>query len=135
MKFLKLLFVLLALISLASGVRAELRDQGYSTSMIGTILRDNYGVPSVKLATGKSIKGHLLDSGVEFDFPEDLVDLMRKAVNVASHMEENRKDLHNKRSLNLIEAKIRRLTRYYHGKGMLPPGWKYSVKTAKLLVG
>lgn len=113
----------------------ELKDQGHSTSVMGVILRDNYGVPSVKLATGISIKSHLEEAGVKFDIPEDLVNLMVKAVNLDNHLKVNRKDLHNKRSLNLVEAKIRRLTRYYHGDKKLPEGWKYTMKTAKLLVG
>ena len=33
----------------------ELRRYGLSTARIGTILRDQYAIPSVKLVTGKSI--------------------------------------------------------------------------------
>jgi small subunit ribosomal protein S15 len=59
---------------------------------------------------------------------------MRKAVNIGDHLSENPKDLHNRRSLELIEAKIRRLMRYYKKKGVLPEDWQYNLKTAKLLV-
>ena len=113
----------------------ELKDQGHPTSVIGVILRDNYGVPSVKLATGASIKNHLEGAGIKFDIPEDLVNLMKTAVSLESHLKVNKKDLHNKRALSLTEAKIRRLARYYHENKKLPEGWKYTIKTAKLLVG
>ena len=33
----------------------ELRKKGYTTAMIGTILRDQYGIPSVKAITGKKM--------------------------------------------------------------------------------
>ena len=62
----------------------ELSSEGKSSSEIGIILRDMHGVPSVKLATGKSITSILSDGGVASSLPEDLTNLMRKAVRLGA---------------------------------------------------
>jgi len=92
----------------------DLRKEGTSSSMIGLVLRDRYGVPDVKLVTGKRIGDILKENKVSSEIPEDLRDLMVKALGLRKHLTENTKDLHNKRQLHLIEAKIRRLVRYLH---------------------
>lgn len=112
----------------------KLAGQGLSTAEIGARLRDQYAVPSVKLATGKSLTQILRDKKITFDIPEDLANLMRKAVSVNNHLKKNPKDVHNRRGLELIEAKIRRLVRYYQGKGLLSAQWRYSRETAELQV-
>ncbi|WP_048093842.1 30S ribosomal protein S15 [Geoglobus acetivorans] len=103
----------------------KLYNEGYEPSVIGTVLRDTYGVPSVKQITGKKITEILKENGVEIKIPEDLKSLIRKAINLRKHLETHRKDLHNKRGLQLIEAKIHRLSWYYKEKGVLPENWKY----------
>jgi small subunit ribosomal protein S15 len=65
--------------------------------------------------------------------PEDLIALMRKAVNLSKHLKNNPKDISNKRGLILIEAKIKRLSDYYKLKNRLPKTWKYSIDTAEVL--
>jgi small subunit ribosomal protein S15 len=112
----------------------ELSKEGYSQAMIGTILRDEYGVPDVKLITGKSIGKILEENDLAPKIPEDLMALMKKAVNINAHLANHPKDLSNKRGLQLVEAKIRRLVKYYKRVGKLPPNWKYSLKEAELLV-
>ncbi len=112
----------------------KLHEDGLQTAHIGIHLRDQYGIPSVRLLTGKSITHILRDHGVEMDMPEDLRNLMRKAVGLAGHLREHRKDLHNRRNLELIEAKIRRLVRYYKREGVLPGEWEYSRRTAEIQV-
>ncbi len=112
----------------------KLSKEGKSTSEIGIILRDQFGVPSIKLATSKKTTRILKDNKIELKLPEDLTNLIKKAVNLSDHLDENPKDLHNKRSLHLTEQKIRRLVRYYQKNDVLPPDWKYSIRTAKLLV-
>lgn len=109
-------------------------DEGLSSSLIGMKLRDQFGIPSVKLATGKSVMKILAENKRDPKLPEDLRNLMKKAVNLGEHLTENPKDIHNKRALGLTEAKIRRLMRYYKNEGTLPPDWSYSLKSAKLLV-
>ena len=74
---------------------AELSSEGKSSSEIGIILRDMHGVPSVKLATGKSITSILSDGGMASPLPEDLTNLMRKAVRLGEHLKINKKDIHN----------------------------------------
>ncbi len=110
-----------------------LAKQGLSSGEIGIALRDRYGVPSVKLVTGKSISDIMKQQEVYPDLPEDLLFLMEKAVNLHEHMDENPKDLSNKRGLQLVEAKIRRLVKYYQRKGVLPETWKYTRNLAEML--
>ena len=111
-----------------------LRGEGLSMALIGLRLRDQYGVPSVKLATGKSVKEILIENDLGTRLPEDMSSLMRRAIALKTHMIKNHKDLHNKRGLALIEARIRRLEKYYRSKGVLPDGWKYTLDRAKLEV-
>ena len=112
----------------------KLRKEGNSTSMIGIILRDQYGIPDVKVVTGKKITKILEDHGQELEYPEDLMNLIRKAVNIREHLDENPKDLHTRRGLRIIESKIRRLVKYYVREGVLPEGWRYEPRSAALLV-
>jgi small subunit ribosomal protein S15 len=113
----------------------KLASDGFSTSQIGITLRDTYGVPSVKLATGKSILSILKENDTSPPLPEDLTNLMRKAVRLGEHLKVNNKDIHNTRSLRLTEAKILRLVKYYRSNDVIPDDWKYSLANAKLLVG
>lgn len=112
----------------------KLRKEGKSASVIGVILRDQYGIPDVKSLTGMKIT-HILDKhGQTEEYPEDLMNLIRKAVNIRDHLKENPKDLHTKRGLQLVESRIRRLVKYYTKEGVLPEGWRYEPKQAALLV-
>ena len=112
----------------------ELANAGYPPSMIGTILRDKYGVPLVKKILKKSITKVLEEHGLAPPLPEDLYNLIKHAIKVKKHLEIHRKDYHSMRGLQLIEAKIRRLAKYYHRVGKLPPDWKYRRETAELLL-
>ncbi len=112
----------------------EKAKKGVPPSQIGLILRDQYGVPSVKLATGKSMLDILREHDLAPKIPEDMMSLMKQAVRIHAHLLENPKDIHNKRNLSLTEAKIRRLERYYKRTGVLPSDWKYTLKEAELLV-
>ncbi|MHA1664345.1 MAG: 30S ribosomal protein S15 [Candidatus Njordarchaeales archaeon] len=103
----------------------ELAKKGYSTAMIGIILRDQYGVPNIRQVLGKKITKVLEEHGIKLDIPEDLNNLIIKARRLRKHLQVNRKDLHNKRALQLIESKIRRLVRYYKSVGKLPLDWNY----------
>ncbi|MGL4669531.1 MAG: 30S ribosomal protein S15 [Methanobacteriaceae archaeon] len=108
--------------------------EGKSTSEIGIILRDQYGIPSVKEVTGSKITQILKSNGQELEYPEDLMNLIRRAVNIRDHLKENHKDLHTKRGLTIIESRIRRLGAYYVTEGALPEGWRYDPQKAALLV-
>ena len=112
----------------------ELRNNGLSSSQIGIVLRDTYGIPDVKSVTKKSITQLLRDGGVAPDLPEDLFNLITKALNLRDHLEENKKDLHNKRALQLTESKIRRLVNYYKKTAVLPRDWLYRLDTVEMLI-
>jgi small subunit ribosomal protein S15 len=112
----------------------ELAKKGYGPSMIGIILRDQFGIPLVKPILGKKITQVLEEKGLAPPIPEDLMALIRKAVNLRRHLEEHPKDLHAKKGLMDLESKIHRLVKYYKRVGKLPPDWKYDPEKAKLLV-
>ena len=112
----------------------KLHESGLPSSRIGLTLRDQYGVPGTKLISGKSVTGVLKQNNALPDLPEDLSNLMRKALHVRKHIKANKKDVHNKRSLQLTENKIRRLVKYYHDSGRLAPEWTYSPETAEILI-
>jgi small subunit ribosomal protein S15 len=112
----------------------KMAKDGYTSARIGLTLRDSYGVPDVKLLTGKCITEIMKDKGVLPALPEDLSSLMRRAIALNIHLRENKGDHSNKRGLQLIESKIRRLEHYYKDNGVLPDDWKYSLKTAELML-
>lgn len=112
----------------------KLAKEGHPPSMIGLILRDQYGVPDVKLICKQTITQILRKHGLAPEIPEDLLNLIKRAVRMRRHLEENKKDIHNKVKLTHVESKIRRLAKYYVRKGYLPAGWKYNPETAALLV-
>ena len=112
----------------------DLRKDGMSTSQIGLVLRDRYAVPDVKLATGKRISEILREKGLESEIPEDLRNLMQKALGIRKHLAENKKDVHNVRQLQIAESKVRRLVKYYVKSGRMPEGWTYKPETAEILL-
>ncbi len=111
----------------------DLAKAGKSSSEIGMILRDQYAIPDVKIATGKKLSRILEENNFKSDIPEDLRNLIATALQLKKHLELHKKDLKNKRNLQLTESKIRRLTKYYHTQQRLPAGWKYSPEQAKLM--
>ena len=112
----------------------KFNKEGKTTSEIGIILRDQYGIPKVKDVTGERITEILKRNDQAGDYPEDLMNLIRRAVNIRDHLEDNPKDLHSKRGLTIIESRIRKLASYYVSEGELPEGWRYNPEQAALLV-
>lgn len=108
----------------------KLAKEGKSSSKIGIILRDTYGIPSEKLITKKSITQLLKEKDLLPEIPEDLLALIRRSIAINKHLEANRKDETAKRGLILTESKIRLLIRYYKKTGKLPSEWKYDPKRA-----
>ena len=111
----------------------ELARKGVSPSMIGLTLRDEYGVASIKQIVGKSVIQILRDNNLSPPIPEDLLNLIKQAVNLRKHLENNKHDLHSKFGLQKVESKIHRLSKYYRKNGVLDPTWKYSPDRAELL--
>ena len=112
----------------------NLAKQHYSSAMIGLILRDQYGIPDVKAITGKSITQIMKENDLYPSIPEDLLNLLKQAVNLRKHLQKHKKDKHSKRGLELLESKIRRLAKYYVREGVLPKDWKYDPEKAELLI-
>jgi len=103
----------------------KLAKQGNSPSMIGIILRDNYGIPLARSISGKKVSQLLRQNQASPSIPEDLQVLVQKAKDLAKHLQRNKQDFVNKHSMALVESKIHRLTKYYKSEGLLPQDWKY----------
>jgi len=112
----------------------KLGKEDKTPAQVGTILRDVYGIPDVKRATKKKITRIFNENNLGKQIPTDLLDLMRRAVNLRNHLAVHKKDKHSRRGLTLIESKIRRLVKYYIRTGKLAKDWKYDPEQAKLLV-
>jgi len=110
----------------------KLAKEGHSLSSIGTVLRDQYAIPLVKPLVGKSISDILKEANLAPSMPEDLSNLMKKAQSLAVHIDKNKKDLHNKRNMQIIEARIHKLSRYYKREGVIAKTWKYEAKIASV---
>jgi len=105
----------------------QLAEKGKSPAMIGTILRDSYGIPDVKLATKKNLLTLMKEKDIAPKLPQDISDLMNKATVLQKHLLLNKTDNSAKRGMEITKSKIRRLAKYYKGKGILPKDWKYSI--------
>lgn len=112
----------------------KLARKGVPPSKIGLILRDQYGVPSFRAQTGMKLMTFLRRENLYKAFPEDLLSLLRKAVNMHEHLKEHRKDIHNRVRYEHLVSQINTLLRYYKKKGLVPKDWKYSPEAASLLV-
>lgn len=112
----------------------KLAKKGVLKSMIGIMLRDSYGIPLVKVVTGKKISQILDEHEIRVPLPEDLSNLVKKALNIRKHMEENHKDLQGKKGLQRTEAKIYRLIKYYKKAKVLSNTFKYDPEKIRTLV-
>jgi len=111
----------------------ELAKKGKSSAEIGLVLRDSHGIPGVRLQNmrvARVMKKH----DVYSKLPEDMFNLIRKAVDLRTHMDKNKKDYTSKRGLALTESKIRRLSKFYKREGTIPRDWSYDPEKARLLV-
>jgi small subunit ribosomal protein S15 len=110
----------------------KLAKEGKTSSEIGIILRDSYGVPNVRLLTEKTLTQILAEKKQLPELPEDLMAMMRKSVIVRKHLEQNKHDMSALRGLQLTESKIKRLVKYYKRVGRLVPEWKYDPGAVKI---
>jgi small subunit ribosomal protein S15 len=115
-----------------SSLVVELAKEGLSPSEIGLRLRDIHGIPLVKPVLGKSVTTVLSENNIKPDMPEDLEKLVIKALGLQKHLRVHNSDHRNVRSLELIESKIHRLSKYYKREGKLPKNWKYAAVIAQL---
>lgn len=101
-------------------------------SQIGILLRDQYGIPDIKLITGKSVNDIFKSKNIKQELPEDFLALIKKSVLLRKHLETNKKDMSAKRGLQLTDSKIRRLAKYYKTKGVLDAKWRYNPDQFKM---
>jgi small subunit ribosomal protein S15 len=115
-----------------SALVVKLAKEGLSPSEIGLAFRDEHGIPLVKPLVGKSVTTVLIENNIKSEMPEDLDKLVKKALGLQKHLKVHNSDHRNVRSLELIESKIHRLSRYYKRVGKLPKNWKYAAVIAQL---
>ena len=103
-----------------------------SSSQIGVKLRDQHSIPLVKPIIKKTISQVLEENDLQTELPEDLNNIVNKAIGLQKHLKSNKKDNRNIRSLELIEARVHRLSVYYKKIGKIPKKWKYKSVIAQL---
>lgn len=108
--------------------------EGIAFSKIGTTLRDKYGVPNARAALGMNMSAFVKKEGLAPEYPEDMLNLIKRAINVRAHLKTCKGDIANKVKLSHIESKIGRLAKYYSSTGRIPRNWKYDPERAVLLV-
>lgn len=113
---------------------AKLAKEGRTPSQIGLFMRDEYGIPDIKVAAGKSITTILKERELLSKIPEDLMALIKKSIRLTKHMESNTQDFSTKRGLGLTESKIRRMIAYYKKTKKLDPDWKYDPEKIQTMI-
>ena len=103
-----------------------------SSSLIGMKLRDQHAIPLVKPILKKGITEVLEENNLKQEYPEDLNNILNKAIGLQKHLKSNKLDNRNTRALELIEAKVHRLSVYYKKIGRIPKNWKYKSVVAQL---
>ena len=115
-------------------IAVKYAKEGKAPAEIGELLKKEHKVLYIKHALGKSLVKALQEKGITTQIPYDLLDLMKKAVNIHAHLSKNAQDFGNKMKLQRTESKIWRLTKYYIREGQLPAGWRYDPKRAELII-
>ena len=103
-----------------------------TASQIGIKLRDQHSIPLVLPILKKTISQVLEENGLKTELPEDLNNIVKKAIGLQKHLKSNKGDRRNVRSLELIEAKVHRLSVYYKKIDRIPKNWKYKSVIANL---
>lgn len=121
--------------------KAQLEDvivdyakQNMHQAQIGQMLKEKHGVKYVKQVFGKRLGEILKEKGVKNEYPQDFLDLIKKAVLMRNHLAKNHRDVYNTTRLKRVESKIWRLTKYYKKVGVISEDWKYDPAKAALLV-
>jgi len=87
----------------------KLAKQGLSAEKIGLTLRDQYGVPDVKIY-GLKVK-QVLESEGKFEEPTNL-NLRKKLDAIINHYKKNKQDKRAERSLIITKAKLKKRDDY-----------------------
>ena len=113
---------------------AKVAKEGRTTSQIGLVLRDSYGVPDIRKTAGKRVTAILKDKNLKPQIPEDLMSLIKKSVTIKKHLEGMKHDMTAVRGFELTDSKIRRLVKYYKRENVLPKDWSYDPEKVKLII-
>jgi small subunit ribosomal protein S15 len=105
---------------------------GKDSSEIGMILRDSYGINSVKALTEKKIGQILKENKLQPELPEDLLNLIKKLIDVKTHFEKNKQDMTSKRGVLLTSSKVRRLVKYYRRSGRVAKDFNVDMNRLKM---
>ncbi len=105
---------------------------GMTASQIGVRLRDQHAIPLAKPVTGRTVTETLAAHDMLPEMPEDLASIVKTAIGLQKHLKVHKGDRRNVRSLELIEAKVHRLSTYYKRIGRIPKKWKYKSVIAQL---
>lgn len=87
----------------------KLADKGLTTEKIGLVLRDQYGIPKVKIYNLKI--GEVLKEKNKFTEPS-LLNLQKRKDRVEGHSIKNKQDKKAERSLILVKAKLKKVKEY-----------------------
>ncbi len=107
------------------GIVVKMAREGVPASKIGLYLRDQQGIPNVRVILGCTILAYMRKNKVAPEVPEDLSTLVKRATHLRLHLKSFKKDTANGVKLVHLESKIQRLFKYYSAKGVLPKSWKY----------
>lgn len=108
--------------------------EGKNAAQIGLILRDTYGIPSVRTLLNKTISDVLKEKQLRPDVPEDVMALIRRSITIEKHRQTHKTDMTAKRGELLTTSKIMRLVKYYKGTGRLPENWKFEKGKIRLMI-
>lgn len=117
-----------------SEVILKMAREGVPPAKIGLTLRDQYAVANLRAQLGMTLTQFLRAEKAAPEYPEDLINLIKKAVRLSGHLKTAKNDTHNTVKLGHVESKIHRLVKYYSSKGMIPADWRYDREKAALLV-
>lgn len=84
---------------------AKLANKGFTSEKIGLFLRDQYGIPKVKLF-GLKIKEVMNEKG-KFEEPT-ILNLKNKLNKIVKHYEKNKHDKRAERSLIITRSKLKK---------------------------
>ena len=89
----------------------SLAEKDMLPAKIGLVLRDTYGIPSVKMITGKKVQKIIAEHGMETE-NQDINSLEKRAKELREHLGKNKQDKVAKRGLQLTASKLARLKKH-----------------------
>jgi len=89
----------------------KLANKGLTSEKIGLTLRDQYGIPKVKLYNLKIKK--VLEEHNKYQDP-DILNLTAKRDKITKHKDKNKQDKKSHRSLIITKAKLKKRQEYHN---------------------